>query len=171
MAKLIRYPDLLLECFKDEVSGALLFAQLAEGSVWTIRERGKLARLASLEMCISQVLGEILIRNRRAVDVEAATRRANSAAMDLFAAAGAASWMDFLRDLGRVVPAYLDKYRALHDLGPPEDHVALAFLVRHEEALGAFCRAELDGQDGLSMIAIDEILAELARLRGGPITR
>ena len=44
MAKLIRYPDLLLECFKDEVSGALLFAQLAEGSVWTIRERGKLAR-------------------------------------------------------------------------------------------------------------------------------
>lgn len=131
------YATLVLESYEDEVAGAAYFDGLAAAFP---RHAHFLARCAALERTTADRLGPLLTKYGLPLRDSAPLRERG--ARDARLESGV-EWRALLTRSVESYGRYVDAFRALEALGPPEDQPILQALTAHEIQLIDWMRAEL----------------------------
>jgi dimethylamine/trimethylamine dehydrogenase len=131
----------VLNSYEDEIINEAFFLAFA-GCLQSRTERDKLALLARVERQAAAALLPLLDRYGLAPRDDAALHELGQAD---FAAGGAGSWRELMRQISATYPKYVAQFRALESRAPAADRAALARLRQHEVATIEFARQELRG--------------------------
>ncbi|MEO0750833.1 MAG: hypothetical protein AAFY25_03450 [Pseudomonadota bacterium] len=131
------YLDTLVQYYEEEVEGEAYFAEAAKAYDDPL-VREKLDLLAECERHAAEAV-EPLVRKygltpKSAVDLQESGRKD--------AQGTEVNWAKMVAGMNETYPGYLDDFKGLEALGPPEDQQRLNFLTEHEVAAIAFLRLE-----------------------------
>ncbi len=130
------YLDTLLRYYEEEINGEAYFYGLAEH----FSERDKTALLARAERVAARAVEPLLekygLRPRPESELFDEGREHIARHRDY-------AWHDFMAYIVERYPGYLDDFKALEKMAPPEDLPALARLTEHEVVVIKFAQKEL----------------------------
>jgi hypothetical protein len=132
-----KYLDTLVQYYEEEVEGEAYFAEAAKAYDDPL-VREKLVLLAECERHAAESV-EPLVR-KYGLKPQSAASLQESGRAD--ARATEANWAKMLEGMNKTYPGYVDDFRGLEALGPPEDQQRLNFLTEHELAAIEFLRLE-----------------------------
>jgi len=132
------YLQTLLRCFEEEVEGEAFFAALA-GRLERADHRRKMRLLARVERRAAAATQPLIDRHglvpREAPELQA-SGRAQAAEMTT-------DWPRLVAGMRAEFPAYVEEFRRLEAMAPPQDRPALQALTAHEVAAVEFLAREL----------------------------
>ena len=133
------YLDTLLRYYEEEINGESYFYGLAEH----FSERDKTILLARAERVAAQAVEPLLekydLKPRSESDLLDEGREYVADHSDY-------AWRDFMTYIVERYPGYLDDFKALERMAPPEDLPALERLTEHEVVVIEFAKLELAGK-------------------------
>ncbi|MCP4472261.1 MAG: NADH:flavin oxidoreductase [Gammaproteobacteria bacterium] len=133
------YLDTLLRYYEEEIDGEAYFYGLAEH----FSERDKTILLARAERVAAQAVEPLLEKyGLKARDEEDLTDEGRSYVEQHQDYA----WHEFMTYIVERYPGYLDDFKALERMAPPEDSPALERLTEHEVVVIEFAQKELAGE-------------------------
>jgi hypothetical protein len=150
---------LLSWAYRGEVSGAILFAGLAERCTGWGRS-AQLETLAELERTMGDALVPLVEAHGASRGDGARTRRDAEAGVEMFSGQ---SWETFLDQFEPTTTDALERYQRLAALAPTGDLPTLQLLIEHEEALREFGRQEQAGNPAGALDRVQRVLADLRR--------
>ena len=131
------YFDTLVQYYEEEVEGEAYFAEAAKAYDDPL-VRDKLILLAECERHAAESV-EPLVR-KYGLTPKSAEALQESGRKD--ARATEVNWPKMLQGMNETYPGYIDDFKGLEALGPPEDQQRLNFLTEHEVAAIEFLRLE-----------------------------
>ena len=133
------YLDKLLLYYEEEIEGEAYFAELAR-TFPVPDQKAKLTLLAEVEAHAARAVEPVVAKyglTPRATGALVESGRAQ-------ARATMADWAGLLAEMNRTYPGYLDAFRSLEAMAPPEDRPRLSILTAHEEAAMRFLEIEAE---------------------------
>lgn len=130
------YLETLLQYYEEEISGEAYFYALTEH----FAEREKIIMLARIERDAAQAVEPLLQKYGLKPRRESVLKNEGLSHVELHKSY---SWAEFMAYIVERYPGYLDQFRALEQMAPPEDLAALNDLTGHEIAVIEFARREL----------------------------
>lgn len=130
------YLQTLLRYYEEEISGEAYFHSLADH----FAEREKTIMLARIERQAARSVEHLLQKYGLIPRPESVLRNEDRSYLELHRSY---SWTEFMTYIVERYPAYLDEFRALEQMAPPEDLAALKILTDHEVAVIEFAAREL----------------------------
>ena len=132
-----KYLDTLLLYYEEEVEGEVYFAEVAKAfEDKTVREKLELLGEVERHAALSVVpLLEKYNLTARPTKTLADMGRADAQATEV-------DWSKMLAGMNKTYPGYLDAFKELEAMAPPEDLPRLKFLTEHEVAAIEFLRLE-----------------------------
>lgn len=134
------YRETLCRYYEEEIEGEAWFSELA-AHVDDPHARNCLLLLAQVERHAADAVLPLIVRHGIAPG-DAATLFASGIAA---AKDGPKDWAALCTEMRRDFPGYIDEFRALEAIGPPEDRPRLRFLTEHEVAALRFLELEKEG--------------------------
>lgn len=131
------YLDRLRLYYEEEIEGEAYFAELSQRFPGRDQRR-KLGLLARVERHAAGAMVPLIEKYRLSPRAPGDLRADGQAA----ARATPADWPALLAGMRDSYPGYVDAFRELEDMAPPEDRPRLAFLTRHELAALEFLALE-----------------------------
>ncbi len=125
--------------YEEEVEGEAYFAELALAFA-DPEHRHKLLLLAAVERHAAQGVAPLLEKYR--LTPRPAAGLAGSGCAE--ARQTPADWDRLIAGMNQSYPGYLEQFRALEAMGPPEDQRLLSFLTEHEVAALEFLALEAE---------------------------
>jgi hypothetical protein len=132
------YLETLLQYYEEEISGEAYFYALAEH----FAEREKITLLARIERDAAQAVEPLLQKYGLKPRPISALKSEGLSYVELHKSH---SWAEFMTYIVERYPGYLEHFKALEQMAPPEDRAALNVLTEHEVAVIEFAKRELAG--------------------------
>jgi hypothetical protein len=142
---------LLIKAYQGEVSGEVLFGQLAHRTD-DADHRHKLEVLRLLEARTRDAMVPAMERSGLPTDPDPEVEHDAETLAD---AAASLAWSDLLAAFEPITTQFIGLYQRIGELATVEDRAVADLLVAHEEALREFGRRELAGRgiDSLDLIS------------------
>ncbi|MEL7282051.1 MAG: hypothetical protein AAFY35_00635 [Pseudomonadota bacterium] len=131
------YLDTLLQYYEEEVEGEAYFAEAAKAYDDSL-VREKLELLADCERHAAEAVEPLI--HKYGLTPKSAAALQESGRKD--AQNTAVDWAQMVAGMNATYPGYLDDFKGLERLGPPDDQQRLNFLTEHEVAALEFLRLE-----------------------------
>ena len=144
--------EILAKAYQGEVLGEALFRGIAE-QLDDEDHAAKMRVLSELERRTKEAAAPAL--TRAGVDTRPDPEVLSTAAA-LVPDAAAMGWDELMESFEPITSQYIPLYRRIGELDPAEREIS-DLLVAHEQALGAFARAELVGQTSTSLEPIEAL--------------
>lgn len=135
------YLDTLLQYYEEEVEGEAYFHACAE-RLTDPDQKWKMTLMGLVEHHAAKAVRPILDKYNLAP-----RSKKTLISQGRKEAAKLVNWETSLDEMRRTFPSYIDDFKRLEDMAPPEDHLRLKFLTEHEHAAIAFL--ELEKTDNL----------------------
>ncbi|MFQ5610376.1 MAG: hypothetical protein ACE5F8_08935, partial [Woeseiaceae bacterium] len=133
------YLDTLLRYYEEEINGEAYFYGLAEH----FEERDKTILLARAERIAAQAVEPLLKKYDLRPCLESDLL---DEGREFVACHSDFNWREFMTYIVDRYPGYLDDFKALERMAPPEDLPALERLTEHEVVVIEFAKSELAGR-------------------------
>jgi len=138
--------ELWIRAYQGEVLGELLFGGIAE-QLADPDQAARMRVVATLERRTKEATAPALERAGVPTDPDP---EMEATATALLPGALAMTWIDLMRTIGPITEQYIPLYQRIGELSPTERETS-DLLVAHEEALRAFARAEIAGDQESSL--------------------
>jgi hypothetical protein len=142
---------LWVKAYQGEVLGEALFGRLAD-QMDDEDHAAKMRVLAELERRTKEAIGPVLER----AGLPTAPDPESLKTAEALAGAAGTPWTDLMATFEPITSQFCAMYRRIGELDPPEREAA-DLLVAHELALRAFADAEIAGDTGTSLDAINAL--------------
>ncbi len=160
------YTELLRWAYEGEVFGEAFLAEMLGSDIHSAH-RVTIELLHQVEDRTLDILRPLI--SKYAIDVDEATAR--EVGETFSEAVSQMSWDDFVTETQRIATEALPKFRILQQQGErdgdPDDRLALAVVVAHEDALCEFARLEAEGSCSEAIRVLERHLTPAGETRHG----